>query len=82
MTAMLGRENYSQGSRCWSYYLHLRVSCWCSGRGHAYEVLRKVGKVNYEVPMAGRRKRKQIFHFNMLTDNAHLTQEVTKEEDQ
>ena len=23
MTAMLGRESYSQGSRCWCYYLHL-----------------------------------------------------------
>ena len=31
-----------------------------------YEVLRKVGKENYEVFMAGRRKKKQIFHINML----------------
>ena len=28
------RESYSQGSRCWCYYLCLRVSCWRSGRGH------------------------------------------------
>ena len=51
-----------------------------------YEVLRKVGKVNYEVLMTGRRKKKQIFHINMLckwyvpTDNSYLAQEVTKEE--
>ena len=52
-----------------------------------YEVLRKVGKVNYEVLMTGRRKKKQIFHINMLrkwyvpTDNSYLAQEVTKEGD-
>ena len=51
-----------------------------------YEVLRKVGKVNYEVLMTGRRKKKQIFHINMLckwyvpTDSSYLAQEVTKEE--
>ena len=52
-----------------------------------YELLRKVGKVNYEVFMTGRRMKQQIFHINMLrkwcvpTDNAYLAQEMTKKED-
>ena len=32
-----------------------------------YQVLRKVGKTNYEIPIKkGNRKRKKIFHINML----------------
>ena len=31
-----------------------------------YRVLRKIGKVDYEIDMLGKRKRKKIFHVNML----------------
>ena len=31
-----------------------------------YKVVRKVGKVNYEVNMADKRKRKRILHINLL----------------
>ena len=31
-----------------------------------YQIKRKLGKVNYEVDMADRRKRKRVFHVNML----------------
>ena len=31
-----------------------------------YEVLRKTGKVNYEIDMKDKKKRKKIFHVNML----------------
>ena len=37
-----------------------------------YEVLRKVGKVNYEVLMAGRGKKKQIFHINIRTPSEKI----------
>ena len=51
-----------------------------------YEVLRKVGKVNYEVLMAGRRKNRSFISiccaikWYVPMNNAYLTQEVTKEE--
>ena len=31
-----------------------------------YTITRRIGAVNYEVDMAGRRKRRRIFHINML----------------
>ena len=31
-----------------------------------YPVTRRVGSVNYEIDMVGRRKRRRIFHVNML----------------
>ena len=52
-----------------------------------YQVLQKVGKVNYMVDMHDRRKRKRIFHINMLLefhmpkvlDINCLMEEVTRE---
>ena len=52
-----------------------------------YQVEKKVGKVNYVVDMADRRKRKRIFHVNMLkqwhtpTHTNYLAEEVDDEED-
>ena len=39
-----------------------------------YPVLRRVGRVNYEVDMADHRKRKRIFHVNMLRKWQILTE--------
>ena len=36
-----------------------------------YCVVRKVGKVNYEIDMANKRKRRKIFHVNMLKNGTH-----------
>ena len=52
-----------------------------------YQIEKKVGKVNYVVDMADRRKRKCIFHVNMLkqwhtpTHTNYLVEEVEDEED-
>ena len=50
-----------------------------------YRVLRKIGKVDYEIDMPGRRKRKKIFHINMLkkwyppANASYFCEETTEE---
>ena len=52
-----------------------------------YRVLRKVGKVDYEIDMPGKKKRKKIFHVNMLkkwyppADTSYYCEEITEEGD-
>ena len=52
-----------------------------------YRVLRKIGKVDYEIDMPGRRKRKKIFHINMLkkwyppVSTSYFCEETTEEGD-
>ena len=47
-----------------------------------YPIVRRIGAVNYEVDMVGRRKRHHIFHVNMLrkwyvpTATSYLSEEV------
>ena len=49
-------------------------------------MLRKVGKVDYETDMPGKRKRKKIFHVNMLkkwyppVDTSYFCEEIFSEE--
>ena len=52
-----------------------------------YEVVQQVGKVNYLVDMVDRRKRKRVFHINMLrkwnepTSTSYYTEETEAEEE-
>ena len=51
-----------------------------------YPVLRRVGQVSYEVDMMDRKKRKRIFHVNMLRkweiqDDLYMTEEVYNRDD-
>ena len=51
-----------------------------------YEVKRRIGKLNYEVDMCDKQKRKRIFHVNMLrqwhrrSHTSYLAEEVIREE--
>ena len=48
-----------------------------------YPITRRVGKVNYEVKMAGRRKQKRILHINMLREwHAEDITEHTEEDEE
>ena len=42
-----------------------------------YCVIRKVGKVNYEIVMPNKRKRRKVFHVNMLKNGKHQSLHVS-----
>ena len=66
MTKMLEVESFNQVTRFSSFYHATYTNKLVAQRQGPYAVVQHLGKVNYEIEMADKRKKKRIVHINTL----------------
>lgn len=65
-TKMHGVRSSSQERRSWYSYIPTSANKLLARWEGPYKIVRKVSSVNYQVDMSDKKKRKRIFHVNML----------------